>query len=626
VNSIFGFSSRTGENIHASEGIAMCSTLNHWNAATQNEWNNHNCFLGSIELNQSETEGSFYIYHDWVIAADAILFNIQDLKKNLSIAKETNPSFSQLILEAYIKWGKDCPKYLNGEFAFVIYNKEKDYYFLARDHHGIKPLYYFLDQSHLAFATEMKGILKLSFVPKTIDEQYIADFICRIWLNNEQTLYYNIKRFPPAHGATINQKGIQFHSYWDLSNLKKIEFKRESDYVDAFEEKLIQAIQSRADTNYGIGTELSGGLDSSLVSLFLQKNTQKDINAYTYILPPSLENKGLFSDREKVMEVCNQAAITDIDLLIDEGKGLLDSLAWNIRVQDEPPFEFNSLFRDGLFELMSNRNQKTLFSGFGGDEMASSQASGYLKQLYLEGKKELVNHEIGELAKRKNKPKLLLHASLYLKTWIGDRMVDNILKSFGSSSKLERKLLERPLLAALFNQLDIKGRFTEYQSSYTRTGYFLSDQIRRMQEPHVSLRLEYMAHAAKSYQVEYRYPLLDVELIEFYLGLPTELKARNGEGRYIFKKVLERHLPERFVWSKTKKGSSNPQVFGRTKLDGKQVIGQLNALNGAHGIWNYLDKNKLKKYRERFKNENRSTTDFTYLLLAKKLEDYNHYQ
>jgi len=622
MSSIFGIVNRRGALVKRKHAQTMLKVMNHWGATSESDWKNDTVYFGGLKLYRDERQS--YVEQLHVLLADATLFNKEELKKKLGLNSAENYADTVLLLQAYLKWGKDCSNYLNGAFAFVIYDQNTNEVFVVRDHHGIKPLYYFSNDEYFAFATEMKGLLCLPFVSKEVNEQYVADFICRIWLDNTQTLYKNVHRFPPAHYATINDRAFQMRKYWKAENIRPISFKKEADYVDAFEEMLIRAVKVRAEGSLYIGTELSGGLDSSLVTALLSKQKGKNLSSYSYVLPTHLEGKGLFSDSDKVIEVAKKAGITDLELLIDEGKGMLDSLAWNLNVHDEPPFEFNALFRDGLYQKMHKKGQRLLFSGFGGDEMVSSQASGYLKQLYKEGKKSLLKEEIKAISKRKRKSEWLLYSSLYFKLLAGDRFVTSTVKAFyslsGKESELQKKLKHRPLLEHWFKQLNMEDRFNAYQKRYSRNGNFIEDQIRRLQEPHVSMRLEYQAQAARSFQLDYRYPLLDVDLIELYLGLPTEFKARNGYGRYIFKKVMERHLPKDFVWRETKKGSSNPQVLNRTLNDGKKVQEKLFSIEGNHPLWNYLDREKLKNNRIKFKDWNQSTTDFVYLLLADKLE------
>ncbi|NBG66148.1 asparagine synthetase B family protein [Acidiluteibacter ferrifornacis] len=621
MNSIFGIVSRNGAPIKQEHGQAMQVALDYWDAKAKVIKSNEVFCLGYLSLNTKE--GKIVTDKKHVLIADATLFNKSELKQKLDLNPFESHSDDFLLLKAYHKWGRSCPEYLNGEFAFVILDQQTGNVYVARDQHGIKPLYYFLNEEYFAFATELKGLLSLPFINHAIDEQYVADFICRIWLDNRHTLYRNIKRFPATHTALFREKDMQFQKYWNLDNIKSISFNREADYIDAFEEKLIQAVAYRMESGVSSGTELSGGLDSSLVSVLLQNHSPNRVSAYSYVLPSYLSGMGLSSDEVRVLEVANYAGIKDVELLTDTGKGMLDSLAWNLKVHDEPPFEFNPLFRDGLYQKLYAKGQRILFSGFGGDEMVSSQASGYIKQLYLEGKNNLLKDEISALSKRKNKGKWLLYSSLYLKLIMNDRILVNTINRFqsicGNASNLQKKLKHRPLVEHWFKELNMEDRFRDYQKRYSRNGNFMEDQIRRMQEPHVAMRLEYQAQAARSFQVEYRYPLLDIDLIEFYLGLPTEYKARNGNGRYIFKKVLERHLPKDYVWRNTKKGSSNPQVLSRTMNDGEKLEERLFSIAPNHPVWSYLDREKLQKNRIQFKEWNQSTTDFVYLMLADQL-------
>lgn len=635
MSAILGYGRVDGGEVDGQYASKMLDKMNHWDADASKLWFDDSLALGHLLLHNSpqsafEQQPYFDSEKELCITADATLFNRKELMHELDITYNSQLPDSELILKSYQRWGKDCPSHFNGGFAFVIWDKSQQEFFCARDHHGIKPFYYFYESQQFSFASELKGILELPFVNREIDELWVVDYLCRIWLDTKSTLYKNIKRLEPAQTLTINKNGLHFYSYWKLDEIKELKLNSEEEYIEVFREKLENAIHSRLSTSYGIASELSGGLDSSCVTTIAHHKLKgKGFKSYSFVLPDGDSDSypDLHDEREWIKIISEHTGIKNVEFLTGEGKGVMEAFEWNNRVQDEPPKEMNCMYRDILYQEIQARNSRVLLSGFGGDEMVSQHAGEYVNGLIQTREWKLAWHEIKAFSKNKNRSIYRTLGALMIKNLfnVNSRQFQKLIRNItGKKTPVREKLKHRPLQQALFEKYRMEERFEAYQDLFRNTGSFFKDQVRRMQQPQVTYRLEACDIATRSFKIEYRYPLLDISLIEFYLSLPVHMKAKNGIGRYIFRKTIQEYLPDSIVWRASKKGSSNPQSVIRSNIDGYKINEQLMTLPKDHAVHKFADFSKLMEStldnKGKLKIWRHSTTKFMNLLLAKKIE------
>lgn len=632
MSAIFGYCHTDGKPAEADVLGSMRSVMNHWNADSTRLWTGEHVAMGHLLL-QNSPQSAFEqqaLYADSLglaITADATLFNRPELSKELGISLKNELTDSALILKSFQKWGKECPRHLNGNFAFAIWNRDKRELFCARDHHGIKPLFYSHEGGTFGFSSEIKGLMALPWIKKGFDETWIADFLCRIWLDRSSTLYSHVKRLEPAQVLILNPQGLQIDTYWHPEPKEELRLPSDEAYIETFKHQLHQAIERRTNSTHTISSELSGGLDSSAITLIGRKFS-KDLKPYSYVLPKGAHYGKLQDERKEIEQIWQTGGIENGVMLTDEGHGLLSAIEWNHRIHDEPPKEMNCMFREQLYAQIAASGSRTLLSGFGGDDIVSHHGNGYLEELARTGKWKAALEEIKAHAKHKDQSVALKTMSLLLRGLTGfnpekhDRLVKK--KFFSKERPVREKLRLRPLRQDLFDRHDMEQRFDAYQKRYFRTGQFALDQIRRLQQPHVMHRLELCDIATRSFKIEYQYPLLDMELIELYLSLPMSMKVKNGKGRYIFRKAIEGLMPDDLLWRHSKKGSSNPHIVIRGQIDGNKVVEALNTLPEGHPVLNYADFKRtasMEKFvlngKERIWNQ--QTTHIMNLLLAKKM-------
>ena len=181
----------------------------------------------------------------FVITSHARIDNREELISKLNLNKYPTEKItdSQLILEAYKKWDEECPEYLLGDFAFVIWDKRKKILFCARDHFGVKPFYYYYQANNFfAFGSEIKALLCLPQVPEKLNEVRIGDFLALMMEDKTITTYKDILRLPPAHSMVVSQSGINLRCYWELDPNREIKMDSDEAYAEEFRKIFTEAV------------------------------------------------------------------------------------------------------------------------------------------------------------------------------------------------------------------------------------------------------------------------------------------------------------------------------------------------------------------------------------------------
>ncbi|MBD3276642.1 MAG: asparagine synthetase B, partial [Candidatus Marinimicrobia bacterium] len=185
----------------------MISRMRHRGPDGQNIWCDDDVGLGHCLLRttpESLYERQPYKHKNLVIAADARIDNRQELLEKLELAQtESVIPDNELILHSYEKWGRECPEFLIGDFAFAIWDSARESLFLARDPFGIKQLFYYSNPGRqFAFATEIKSLLALPDVSENLNAEVLGEFLSD-WPNPEETIYQDIVRLLPGHAMYV---------------------------------------------------------------------------------------------------------------------------------------------------------------------------------------------------------------------------------------------------------------------------------------------------------------------------------------------------------------------------------------------------------------------------------------
>lgn len=601
----------------------MTSVLNHFDADRTGTWRNHDVAvsLGHVMLfntpeSQNETLPYYHQPSRLTVTADARIDNRDELFCLLDIQHHERPEIpdSQLILKSYQKWGRDCPKHLIGDFTFAIWDEGEKHLFCARDQMGAKPLFYYSSSSLFLFATEMKGLFHVIGKPKALNQTWIIDSLTALVADKEYTPYPEIFRLQPGHTLTVSPEKIEQKSYWSLNPEKEIRFRSEEEYVEAFREKLTEAVRCRTRSAYPLGSELSGGLDSSTVAALAADLTKKDnipFLTFSNVLGEDDNTLGgkIKDEKDIADKLRHHAGIHHYRNITPGNRGAIEALKQALIIQDGPTMQNYQTYSDLLIESVQREGIRTLLSGFGGDEGVSFQAGSYLNELVEEKAWKTLWLEFRHMWKN---GETFPVKGLALKTIVNAfPLVQKTARCFKIDRKSQQNNSSYPintfsLNSEFFRQAGIQNRL-ETIPRIEREGNLRHQQIKRLMAPHTSLRMEYSSIFSTARRIEYRYPLLDIRLLEFHLALPTRLKNKNGWGRYLFRKSIEGIVPQGVQWRTDKSRSTNPgthQRFTRDLNEIKNLIDQ--ARTGKAAL--YIDPELLMEKCDRIAS--RQTDNF----------------
>jgi len=596
MSSICGLYRPDGPAVETAEIEAMVKALDYWSADARGSWTSGRAGLGHLLLSTTarsrrESLPTSDEAAGIAITGDCRLDNRTDLAGRLGVGtgELADLSDERLVLRAYRQWGEQCVAHVLGDFAFVIWDGPRRQMFCARDPFGVKPFYYYARGGLFAFATEMKGLLALPDVDRTVDETWIGDYLHLLSLDLVTTFYAGITRLAPAHALTFGTAGPRTWRYWTLDPHRELRLARESDYVEAFREKLELAVRRRTETPFEVGAELSGGLDSAAISAIAQEclhNHGRDLQTFSQVLPEGTpERPGYpFDARWAIDLVCQHAGIRRTCFLAGEG-GVLPALEWACRHYDEPPRTHVSLDNHDLYEAAAERGVRVLLSGFGGNFGVSAAGVGRLRELLLSGHWIEFLREISAIEQRPL-----------------DRLVAAMRPVLG--------LLNGPLLTRLTRtgewrlyatrptRTEFAGRIGMFTRTYRHTRrYSARGNLRQMavQLMEVALvrRLETAHVSVAARRMEYRYPLLDAELVALFVAMPSHVKFWRGRDRYLLRQSLEGRVPDEVRLYTGPRASGNPGHAMRRQRDEKALTAMLGRIAHDDPVLAYLDLEKL---------------------------------
>ena len=594
MSSICGIYKRDESKVREEEIEQMLQQLNHWDADYTDKIIQGRIGFGHLMLyNTPESKHEKLPFHDknagLTIAADARIDSRDELLKKTGLTSSPNTSDSQLILESYKIYSKRCVDHLVGAFAFVIWDEKKKELFCARDHIGFKPFYYYMDNKVFLFGTEMCHIANHSEVDSSVNEQYIADALSTLKSENDQTFFKAIKKLPPAHYLLVKPEAYEFRRYWDLNPKKEVKYNTEKECIDHFKRLMNEAVRCRLRSAYPVGAELSGGLDSSAVTGFASQF--KRINTFSHILPDWAHNKIFpYTDERKFIKQVNQyCKVQNGYYVTGEEEGVLKSLKRGLSINQGIVQASLSLFSDALYKKAQETGTRTLLSGFGGDELVSYKGGGIFKEFAY-------HHRYLALLKEVRQRRNFLSAGKQLLNSIGGAIIDKVKRFFRIHKEYKTPSWAHDIYNALFldphffSRMNMKERFYSRKKLPNDPNIGIKQYL-RFHYSYFSGRLEDCYASAQAQKVEYRYPLLDKRLLEFYLALPAEMKRKYGWGRYILRKSMEGLVPKDIQWRDDKMGTTIPNVMLRLNQDYEQIKKLLEEAKNKQ-IIHYIDYDK----------------------------------
>lgn len=497
------------------------------------------------------------------------------------------------------------PEKLRGEFLIVHFTIRKKNLRIFTDHFSTHPLYFLETPGIFAFSTDVKLLKSIPGFQPLIEDQWIAETMLNLKSSVSSTPYSGLKKLDPASVLHYHQR-IKIDKYFDLLFIEEFGGLSEEEAVTGFTEQLKIAIDHRIPNEGTIASELSGGLDSSGITALVMKACMKKGLPF-YALSHVLSDKNLgveypFRDeREFSGKVAEYLDLKNHILCSGDNMGILRTLKNGIRQNGMPSQQAFHLLSDVLYGEASEMGVNILFSGFGGDEGVTSKSGSYISELinsrnWRSYKKYVLN--------RTASSRIGLRASA--RFWI-NYLLPFLNQQLSFNRDWQRSLEEKYRLIAVDTQFEQLVRLDElFFRRKNNRGYsnLKEEHYLRLNSPGLSRRLEYCNLAARANGIHYRYPLLDIDLLSFYLGLPSHLRAGEFE-RTLFRKAMKGFIPEDIRLRKDKIGTTIPSLQIRLVNDHEQIE-QLILRSKETNRYHYFDYNRMLEWQKRI--EQRKST------------------
>ena len=530
-----------------------------------------------------------------VITGDLRLDNRAELISSLGFERSYQDKItdSELALAAYQKWGRGCVDKLLGDFAFAIWSERSQQLFCARDHYGVKQLYYYCSDRLFVFATEIKALLCLPEVPRRLNEVKVADYLLPLFEDREITFYQGIYRLPAAHYLIVDRAKKQLSQYWSFNPAKNITLGSDQEYAEAFEELFTEAVSCRLRSAFPVGTLLSGGLDSSSITCVARNLLQHQLPLPTF---SAVFNRVTECDESPYINSVVQQGGIESHLVNGDRFGPLSDWQQMVWHQDEAYYAPNLFLHCELYRAAQEQNVRVLLDGFDGDTTVSHGIA-YLAELTRSGNLLYLIPEVRRLAKN-------FERSPWQMLWRHglEPIVHPKVRRLGNKILAKNKSSQQPSLI-------LKGDFARRIQLKQRLQRLRTAQLpKTSREAHyqrltagvMPFALEAADKAAAAFGIEPRYPFFDKRLTEFCLALPPEQKLHRGWTRIIMRRAMTGILPPNIQWrgGKSNLGGNfqHGLKLGQEKL--RQIFNQDLTL-----IEDYIDLNSLHSLYLRFDND-----------------------
>ncbi len=486
----------------------------------------------------------------WIIFNGEI-YNYLELNQELEDRghKFRTKSDTETILHLYEEKGMDCVSFLRGMFAFALYDQRNNLLMLARDRFGIKPLYYYYDEEKLIFGSEIKSLLQHPSIKTELDSIAVSDFFTYLYVPGPRSIFRHIQKLEPATILTVQNGALNLTHYWQPSFDQGQEIPiSEEEWIERMEHVLRESVRLHMRSDVPYGALLSGGIDSSTIVALMAEESDRPIRTYSIGF-----DEQEYSELIYAREVARRFGTDHHECILrPDGLSVLPDLVTQF---DEPFADSSALPCFHIAQLVSE-DVKVCLTGDGGDETFGGYDA-YQVALRL----QLFNVIPQQLRQFLVNPIL----AVYPRWWLGKGILSFLPLTFedryteimcGFNNFEKERILTEDFVSSLngynsyqlFRSLFAQSKRWDIlsQMQYVDFKTYLPDDIE------VKIDRTSMFHS-----LELRVPFLDHIVMDLASQMPRSLKIRNGQGKYLLRKIMQPFLPPKIL-SRAKKGFSVP--------------------------------------------------------------------
>lgn len=461
-------------------------------------------------------------------------------------------SDTEVIVHSYEEWGDECTARFNGIFAFALWDSTQRKLFIARDHLGVKPLYYVSVGTMILFASEIKCLLIHPECPRDVNLHALSQLFTLRYVPSPLTLFRGIYKLSPAHQMVVDAAGMRIQRYWNSTPRIRREVNQQC-LIEEYQALVEDSVRLQMRSDVPVGLFLSSGVDSSCLLALMSKVSHQPVRTFTIGFAAG-ETSNETNDARTIAKMFGSEHSEQI-LSFKDYERYYERYLWDL----EEPVGNETAAAFFFVSRMTSQKVKVALTGQGADE----PWAGYARYIGI---------KLSDVYSR-----LPQYVTKGLLSRIGERYIRHEQWKRGFESLYERDVLSRFVGVYSFLSPAMKDRLFQpwLKEQVSFDGVEAKEGLRQLQsevrnldalsqilylDTRTNLPDDLLMVADKtsmSNSLEVRVPFLDRRLVEFIETLPPKLKLRWFRGKYLHKKALEKWLPKDVVW-RQKKGFANP--------------------------------------------------------------------
>lgn len=541
------------------------------------------------------------------------IYNFIELRKDLESAGHVfqTKSDTEVLVHAYEQWGKACVERLNGMFAFALWDSNRRELFCARDHLGIKPLYYVELGQRIIFGSEIKALLKDPECPREVDVESLADLFTFRYVPSPKTLFRGIRKLPPGHHMTLSTRGVEVERFW-RSTPRITERIDEKSVVGRYCDLVEDAVRLQLRSDVPLGLFLSSGVDSGALLAIMSRYSSGPVQTFTIGFQGGEQTNEV--EDARAMAKMFGASHYFMEVKPEDYLKYYENYLWDL----EEPVGNETAAAFYFVSKIAREQVKVALAGQGADEPWAgydrhlgaklSSAYSYLPSMVTRSFAFFANRIPGRFERLKRGVSSLSEPD----------MLTRLTKIYSFyNAEMKQQLFKGPL--TLHNTADA------YKSKEALRS--LQHDVRHLDPLTQILYIDTRANLpddllmvgdkmSMANSLEVRVPFLDYRLIEFIETLPPYLKLNGFTGKYLHKKAMSQWLPKEVVY-RQKKGFANPiDHWFRTHM---RTFVEECLLSPHSGIAYFFDQRYIRRMLDQDREGNAQLRRHLYLLVSFEL-------
>jgi asparagine synthase (glutamine-hydrolysing) len=541
------------------------------------------------------------------------IYNFIELREELKAKGHIfkTRSDTEVILHGYEEWGLECVQRFNGIFAFALWDSKRKRLFLARDHLGVKPLYYVVLGNRLLFGSEIKALLADPECPKEVDLPALGQLFTLRYVPSPETLFHRIKKLPPGHLMVVHSEGIDVRRYWNWTPQIRRDV-HEHALIEQYQQLVEDAVRIQMRSDVPVGLFLSSGVDSGALLALMSKYAGKPVHTFTI----GFEQGEASNETHDAREMAARFGADHSEMIVGpkDYQAYYDRYMWDL----EEPVGNETAAAFYFVSLITSRKVKVALTGQGADE----PWAGYhryigvkLSRFYSRLPRFLTDGIVRRIVEKSSKNERLQRGVVSLSE---QDILTRLVKIYSFYSSAMKAKLFQPWVKAQISsdgrearqalrrlQADVETLDPLTQMLYIDTRSNLPDDLLMVADK-----------TAMANSLEARVPYLDHRLVEFVETLPPDKKLRWFTGKYLHKKALEKWLPKEVVYRK-KKGFENP--IDKWLRDRMRFYVTECLLSDHAAVNRYFERNYIKEIVAKHEANRQNYLRHIYLLISFEL-------